>query len=292
MPPLAPGTDRVADKPIVSVITPSYQQGFFIESTINSVKMQAYPSIEHLVIDAGSTDETVSILERHQGSYNLRWISEPDGGQADAIRKGFAMAGGSILCWLNSDDTYLTPNVIDRVVEYFSAYPDADVLCGSGVCIDRDGRWIKPISVRPERVSSQALNFKYDLMQPAVFFRKAVAERISFDLDMHFAFDWVFFRQASLQFNFLPVPDTWAAYRAWGDNKSQSGGYERALEILEVQRRFVGRRSWRYWVVAGFVALYRLASILPAHMRPVAQAWVSRSSFFVSSLLRHRVTPV
>jgi glycosyltransferase involved in cell wall biosynthesis len=282
----------VADTPLVSVITPSYQQGIFIEATIDSVKMQTYPRIEHIVIDAGSTDETVSILERHDGSYNLRWVSEPDAGQADAIRKGFAMAGGSILCWLNSDDIYLTPDVITRVVEYFSVYPDADVLCGGGMCIDRDGRWIKPISVRPERVSSQVLNVRYELMQPAVFFRKKVAERISFDLDLHFAFDWVFFRNASLRFNFLPVADTWAGYRAWGDNKSQSGGYKRSLEILEVQRRFVGRRSWRYWTVASFVALHRIAAMLPARVRPAAHACVSRCSFLVSGLLRHRVTPV
>lgn len=282
----------MADQPLVSVVTPSYQQGRFIEATINSVKAQTYPRIEHIVIDAGSTDETLSILKRYDGSYSLRWISEPDKGQADAISKGFAMARGSILCWLNSDDTYVTPTAIGRVVEYFSAYPDADVVCGGGVCIDKDGRWLKAISLRPERVTSKALNFKYDLMQPAVFFRKSVAERISFDASLHFAFDWVFFREASLQFNFLPVSDTWATYRAWGDNKSQSGGYRRALEILEVQRRFVGRFSWRYWVVAGFVGLHAMAAVLPARVRPTAHAWVSQSSFLLSGLLRHRVTPV
>ncbi|UCH49777.1 MAG: glycosyltransferase [Betaproteobacteria bacterium] len=282
----------MAVRPLVSVITPSYQQGEFIEATIESVKAQTYPNVEHIVIDAGSTDETTAILGRYDGSYDLKWISEPDRGQADAIRKGFASAKGSILCWLNSDDTYVTPTVIGRVVDYFSAFPDADVVCGGGICIDKGGRWIKAISLRPERVNSQALNVKYDLMQPAVFFRRSVAERISLDVNLHFAFDWVFFRDASLQFNFLPVTDTWATYRAWGENKSQSGGYRRALEILEVQRRFVGRCSWRYWVVAGFVGLHAVAAMLPAGVRPSAHAWVSKSSFMFSSLLRHRVTPV
>ena len=279
-------------KPLVSVITPSYQQGMFIEATIDSVKMQTYPHIEHIVVDAGSTDETLDVLKRHEGSYDLRWISEPDKGQADAIRKGFAMAEGDIVCWLNSDDTYLTPSVISRVVEYFSDYPDADVICGGGAYIDEEGHWIAPISLRPERVCAQTLNYIDELLQPAIFFRKVVTEQIPFELDMHFAFDWVFLREAARQFNFLPVTDIWAGYRWWGDNKTASGGYPRALEMLEVQRRFVGRRSWRYWVVATFVMLHGIAAKLPERYRPVAHGLVTRCSFRVSGLLRNRVTPV
>lgn len=282
----------MTDQPLVSVVTPSYQQGMFIEATIESVKMQSYPNIEHIVVDAASTDETLDILKRHEGSYNLRWISEPDKGQADAIRKGFDMAEGSILCWLNSDDTYLTPQVIERVVAYFSDYPEADVVCGCGAYIDEKGHWIQPISFRPERASTQTLNVVDELLQPAVFFRRKVTERIAFDADMHYAFDWVYLREASVQFNFLPVPDVWAGYRWWGDNKTSVGGYRRALEVLEVQRRFVGRRSWRYWVVATFVMLHGIAAKLPEHMRAAAHTRVSRWSFRLSSLLRNRVTPV
>ncbi|NIO39756.1 MAG: glycosyltransferase [Burkholderiales bacterium] len=282
----------MTDQPLVSVITPSYQQGMFIEATIDSVKMQSYPNIEHIVVDAASTDETVDILKRHEGSYHLRWISEPDNGQADAIRKGFAMAKGGILCWLNSDDTYLTPHVISRVVAYFSDYPEADVVCGCGAYIDEKGHWIQPISFRPERASTQTLNVVDELLQPAVFFRKKVTERIAFDQNMHFAFDWVYLREASVHFNFLPVPDIWAGYRWWGDNKTSVGGYRRALEILEVQRRFVGRLSWRYWVVAAFVMLHGIAAKLPEHLRAGAHTYVSRWSYRLSSLLRNRVTPV
>ena len=90
-------------QPLVSVVTPSFNQAAFIEETIQSVLKQDYPHIEHIVVDGGSTDGTVDILQRYP---HLRWISEPDCGQSDALNKGFAMARGEILGWLNSDDTY------------------------------------------------------------------------------------------------------------------------------------------------------------------------------------------
>lgn len=93
-------------EPLVSIVTPSFNQGRFIEETILSVKNQNYPHIEHLIIDGGSTDETLDVIRRYEGTYNLRWVSEPDEGQADALNKGFRLARGEVLGWLNADDTY------------------------------------------------------------------------------------------------------------------------------------------------------------------------------------------
>lgn len=108
-------------KPLVSIITPSYNQGKFIEETIQSVLNQDYPNIEYIVIDGGSTDNTIDILKKYEG--RLRWISEPDKGQSDAINKGFAMARGSMMAWLNSDDTYL-PGTVNKVVDIFCSQTD------------------------------------------------------------------------------------------------------------------------------------------------------------------------
>ena len=113
--------------PTVSIVTPSFNQGRFIRETIESVLSQDYPAIEYMVIDGGSTDETVSILK----SYGNRifWISEPDSGQSDAINKGWKRATGEILTWLNSDDVYL-PGAIAKAADYLQRHPNVGVVYG------------------------------------------------------------------------------------------------------------------------------------------------------------------
>lgn len=106
--------------PLVSIITPSFNQGRYIEQNILSIINQNYPLIEHIIVDGGSTDETIDILKKHESSYNLRWISESDEGQADAVNKGFNMAHGEIIGWLNSDDVYYDITTISRIVDAFN----------------------------------------------------------------------------------------------------------------------------------------------------------------------------
>jgi glycosyltransferase involved in cell wall biosynthesis len=115
------------NKPLVSIVTPSYNQGRFIEATLLSVRNQDYPNIEHLVIDGGSSDNTVEILEKYEKVYNLKWISEPDKGQSDAVNKGFERARGLIIGWLNSDDIYIDQQVISYIVSKSKEFSDADV---------------------------------------------------------------------------------------------------------------------------------------------------------------------
>jgi glycosyltransferase involved in cell wall biosynthesis len=129
---------KMADKrgkegPLVSIVTPSYNQGQFIEETTLSVKNQDYPNIEHIVVYGGSTDEILEILKRYEGTYNLRWISEPDEGHADAVNKGFAMAKGEIISWLNSDDVYFDKGTISSVMEAFQRHSEADIVYGNCV---------------------------------------------------------------------------------------------------------------------------------------------------------------
>src|SRR5689334_3258701 len=114
--------------PKVSIVTPSYQQGRFLPEAIESVLAQDYPEIEHLVIDGGSSDESVAVLQRY-GSRLAYWESQRDKGQADALNKGFARARGEILGWLNADDTY-EPGAVRRAVEALAARPDVDVISG------------------------------------------------------------------------------------------------------------------------------------------------------------------
>ena len=127
---------RDASLPLVTIVTPSYNQGQFIRATIDSVLTQDYPAVEYLVVDGGSTDGTIDIL-RSYGD-RVRWTSGPDAGQTDAIHRGFAAATGKYIAWLNSDDVYL-PGAISAAVAELEAHPGTGLLYGGAEFIDRDG---------------------------------------------------------------------------------------------------------------------------------------------------------
>ncbi|MEM5776358.1 MAG: glycosyltransferase family 2 protein, partial [Anaerolineaceae bacterium] len=130
----------MTDLPLVSIITPSYNQAAFLEETIRSVLEQDYPRIEYIIIDGGSTDGSAEIIQRYAGKLAY-WVSERDRGQTDALNKGFARATGSILAWLNSDDTY-QPGALREAVAYLSAHPDVGMVYGDGNFIDEHGEVI------------------------------------------------------------------------------------------------------------------------------------------------------
>ena len=118
-------------KPLVSIITPSYNQVRYLEDTIQSVLQQDYPNIEYIIVDGGSTDGSLEVIERYKDKLAW-WVSEPDQGQADAINKGFRKATGEIIAWLNSDDLYL-PGTISSAVEVFQNNPKAGVIYGNAL---------------------------------------------------------------------------------------------------------------------------------------------------------------
>ena len=120
-------TDQEICLPLVTVVTPLFNQGPFIRYTVDSVPSQDYPNLEYLVIDGGSTDETQLVLRSCES--RLQWVSEEDQGQADAVNKGFRHAKGEILGWLNSDDTYW-PGAIGKIVRCFQANPDISMVYG------------------------------------------------------------------------------------------------------------------------------------------------------------------
>src|SRR5437899_1906048 len=126
-------------EPLVSIVTPSFNTARFIERTIESVLSQDYPRIEYIVMDGGSTDGTLDILQRYRG--RLQYVSAPDGGAVDAINRGFARSGGSILAWLNADDEYL-PGAVRQGVRALAEHPGAAVVYGDGAWVDEEGREI------------------------------------------------------------------------------------------------------------------------------------------------------
>lgn len=199
----------------ISVITPSYNQGKFIESTIKSVMDQNYDSIEHIVVDGGSDDNTVEVLKRYP---HLKWVSEPDEGQTDAGNKGLRMATGDLIGWINSDDLYF-PNIFSKISEIFEKNPDIYIIYGDCNWIDGDGRFIKKIKELP--FSLHRLLFYNYIVHPTIFVRKEVFEEIGYyRKDFEYSMDYEFLIRAARKYKIVHFPLFIAKMRLHPDCKT------------------------------------------------------------------------
>ena len=226
--------------PRVTIVTPSYNQGRFIRATIESVLGQQYPNLEYIVIDGGSTDETASVVKDYMS--RLRWISEKDTGQANAINKGFRMASGEIVAWLNSDDVLL-PGAVTKAVAGFSECPRAGAVYGEGYLIDREGNvagrfpWTQRFDLwRLVHLSD------YVLQQSTFFRRDAVAGVGYLREDLHYTLDWDLLIRIGKRAPLHYIPEYLGCIREHAETKTASGGWRRVAEIARVLREHSGRR--------------------------------------------------
>lgn len=196
--------------PLVTVVTPTFNSERFIARTIESVLAQNYPNIEYIVMDGGSTDGTLAILEKYRN--RLQYVSAPDGGAADAINKGFAKSQGSILGWLNSDDTY-RPEAVSCAVRRLMGASEAAVVYGEAVWIDEHDVVLGSYPTRAPFVSSM-LELECSICQPASFMRREAFERVGcLDTSLHFAFDYDFWIRLSRHYPFVAVAECLAESR-------------------------------------------------------------------------------
>ncbi|WP_127578824.1 glycosyltransferase family 2 protein [Paenibacillus koleovorans] len=179
-----------ASFPLVTIVTPSYQQAGYIRETIESIWSQNYPNLEHLVIDGGSTDGTVEILKHYaRKEPRFRYVSEKDRGQSHALNKGLAMAKGSVIGWLNSDDTY-HPQAIARAVKALVEHPEYGAVYGRAMYTDAGNRPLSPYPV-DKKIGRARLFDVCTICQPAVFFRKSVLEKTGpIDESLQFCMDY------------------------------------------------------------------------------------------------------
>ncbi|MEI6150437.1 MAG: glycosyltransferase family 2 protein [bacterium] len=224
----------------LSVITPSFNQGRYIERTVRSVLEQRGDfELEHIVIDGGSTDNTLDVLRRYEPK--LRWISEHDGGQSDALNKGFRMATGEVLAWLNSDDTY-PPGALARVAEEYRREPFAWCF-GHGAIIDENDRPIRDFITRYKVSQSRKYSYRRLLRrdfisQPAVFF-SAAAYRATGEIsrDLVYSMDYDYWLRLGQRWPPRLV-DAFLANFRWHTQSKNGAAYRKAAwETFQTARR-------------------------------------------------------
>jgi glycosyltransferase involved in cell wall biosynthesis len=216
-----PSIRMANDLPLVSIVTPSYNQASYLEETIQSVLGQDYPRLEYLVIDGASTDGSVDIMQRYASRLTY-WVSEPDQGQSQAINKGLRRAAGSILAWLNSDDTY-APHAVGQAVEALLANPDADLVYANCDYVDSAGQCLQTVRAW-DFVPRRILTGIPLVIQPASFFRRRALERVGqLDETLHFLMDHEFFvRMVMAGLTFRRVEATWARFRLHARSKTST----------------------------------------------------------------------
>lgn len=236
--------------PKISIVTPSYNQGQFLEETIKSVLNQNYPNLEYIVIDGGSTDNSVDIIKKYEDQLTY-WVSEPDDGQADAVNKGFAQASGEILAWQNSDDIYAS-DVFQIVGNYFKNNPDVYMIYGDYCYIDGKS---KIFSCRrlPEFKMRRFLNGIGIPPQPVVFFRREALERCGYlDTSLKHCMDLDLYIRIGRSFKVKHIDTVLGYFRIHQGSKTISLREEQFEEMKQVRDSYMKKNiinqaiSWYY----------------------------------------------
>jgi Glycosyltransferases involved in cell wall biogenesis len=269
--------------PRISLVTPSFNQGAYLEETIRSVLLQGYPNLEYHIIDGGSIDESVAIIRKYE-PWLASWISERDRGQSDAINKGFARSSGEIFNWLCSDDL-LEPRALHRVAKTFLQHPECGAVVGDCRCLYEHD----PVRTGIRRSDVDRLQrspFAAAIWQPSCFFRRELIARRQLVLDdLHYCMDrelWCYLHQQGAAWRHLPV--SLSVNRFTGANKSLTGKQKVIAEIDLLYRRYTRERlPLSAWLRHVWLPLVRVQK---RHPSPVLRAGSRVLSSGVSLLLR------
>ena len=230
---------RTLPRPLVTIVTPSFNQGEFIANAIDSVLAQDYPQLEYMVIDGGSTDATLDVLRSYKD--RIRWSSGPDAGQADAIHRGFLAATGEYLAWLNADDRY-APGAIGAAVQGLAVDPSAALVYGEAEFIDREGVLTGPCEqIEPWNLERliEVLDF---VVQPATVFRRDAYLAVGgLDPTLHYCMDYDLWIRLGSKYPVRFLPELLAQVRVYGQTKTATGGLRRLEEIERMIRRNGGQ---------------------------------------------------
>ena len=238
------------DFPTLSVITPVYNGQRFIESCIASVVRQGYPQVEHVIIDGGSTDDTVPILRRQAEHYpHIRWVSERDRGQSDAMNRGLALARGAVIGFLNADD-YYEPGTLNRVSAVFRSLPEPSLLVGNCNVVDEEGarQWLNRPATEFHRLL-QPWRHPMPMNPSAYFYHRSLHDLIgAYDVEDHYAMDYDFLLRAVRAAKVAYLDETFGNFRWYAGTKTyddvRSG--EHKGRVYGIARRHAALKGFPY----------------------------------------------
>jgi glycosyltransferase involved in cell wall biosynthesis len=244
---------QAVPRPLVSVITPCLNAVSHIRPCIESVTSQIDAHFEHIVVDGGSIDGTLRVVERLPGAAGRIVISEPDRGAADAINKGLLRAAGQIVCWLNANDKFASPFTLSRVSAIFATQPEVGFLMGDGYLFDDSG-FVRPIFLGDPAYLTPSCYLRRDILfQPACFWRR---NELLLNPDYKYAFDWDFFIRLCFRLGGIYyLREPLALYRLHDDSLTLSDTAARKLEIYKVCKEYTGFRAatlWNYMIYAAY----------------------------------------
>jgi glycosyltransferase involved in cell wall biosynthesis len=248
------------DLPLVSIVTPSFNQARFLEAAIRSVLSQSYPRLEYIVVDGGSTDGSRDIIKRYEDKLAW-WVSEKDRGQTDAINKGFAHAGGDILAWLNSDDVY-EPGAVAAAAALLQADPGLGLVYGDANYINEDGRVIGRFPAAQTDLRRLRAGYVH-IPQQASFFRGQLWREVGpLDPSFYFAMDYDLWVRLAARSRIRYVRQTWADFRLHSAGKTIAADGRCWPEMLRVHYRdggnFLSPIVAKYYVRKALAPLWNL----------------------------------
>lgn len=253
----------LSEHPKVSIITPSFNQGRFLEESIQSVLHQTYPNIEYIVVDGGSKDESFEIIKIYAQHFTW-WTSEKDKGHADALNKGFSHATGEILAWLNSDDVYY-PDAVAEAVSILQQRPEVGMVYADADLIDNSGAIVAQFAAR-QTDYRRLLRGSVHIPQATTFFRVGLWHQLGpLDLSLFFSFDYDLWVRLAKVSQLLYVPRHWAKFRIHGDGKTIVNDDRCYPDMLRVLQREGG--GWLSWMRLRMIARKMLYSWLPWKFR-------------------------
>jgi glycosyltransferase involved in cell wall biosynthesis len=226
--------------PKVSIITPSYNQGHFLEATIQSVLAQDYPNIEYIIVDGGSKDNSVEVIKKYE-QHLAWWISDEDKGHADALNKGFARATGELLAWLNSDDIYHS-GAVSEAAAFLKDHPEVGMVYGDANLINSTGLVIGQFPAK-QTDYQRMLRGSVHIPQATTFFRADLWRQVGpLDLSLFFAFDYDFWVRLAKVSQVRYLPRLWADFRMHQEGKSVVNDSQCYPDMLRVYQREVGHK--------------------------------------------------
>lgn len=275
---------RAVVQPRITVITPSLNQGRYLGECIASIVAQGYPNLEYFVIDGGSKDESLSVIEQNAGHIDY-WVSEPDKGQSDAINKGLRRSSGELVCWLNADD-YFLPSAIETMANAYRENLFAPFYFGDGVRVDDTGQVLGNFFPAGQHVFDRkallmGLNY---VLQPAAFINRAALEAVGYlDAQLQFGMDSDLWMRLSALGEPHPVPAVIAASREYSSTKTASGSFKRIEELRQISMRHTGLPMTPGVLLYFLDTFYRFAKesdgvFPPDYLTDITAFWAKSSS--------------